>query len=126
MPPPRVPAPPPLLMGAQQEQRSAITDDMELILTDLEEANQIALTAECLASHQRRKLLGTPTHTHIKLTKVGSNDTADLNGKRTEAGIKKSLEAQVVAQVVVGGGDATKAPYSPRLPQAAAADRPWY
>ena len=103
---------------------------MKLILTELEKANQIAQTVECLALRQRRKLLSTLTHTHIELTKVGSNKTADPDGKRTEAGVEKSLEArvvaQVVAQVVARGGDATKAPNSPRLPQAAAADRSKY
>ena len=50
----------------QGQRRSDITYDMELILTDLERANQRALTAECMDRYQRRKHLNTPTPTHIK------------------------------------------------------------
>ena len=51
-----------------------------------------------------------------------ANETTDLDEKQMEAGDEKPLVAQVVAE----GGTDTKAAYSPRLPQAAAADRPCY
>ena len=91
--PPRAPTPPTLpmgLQGAQQEQRSATAVDMEPIPTDPERANQIAQTMECLARRQRKKLSGTPIHSHIKMIKFESNKTADLDDMQTEASVKKS------------------------------------
>ena len=46
-------------------------DDTELILTDLERANQRALTAECMDRYRRWKHLNTPTPTHTKQTIQG-------------------------------------------------------
>ena len=44
---------------------------MELILTDLERANQRTLTAECMDRYHSRKHLNAPTSTHIKQTIQG-------------------------------------------------------
>ena len=101
MPPPRDPTPPTLpmgLQGTQQERRSATTVNIKPILTDRERANQIAQAVECLARRQRRRLSCTPIHSHIKMIKFESNKTANLDDKQAEAGVKKSVSAQVAAE----------------------------
>ena len=60
------------MRSTQEHRRSALAENIEPTLTDLERANQRALTAECLDRHQRRTYLITTIPTHTMQTIQGS------------------------------------------------------